>query len=74
MILGANFGDMYRLLDILIWWCNSYIYSVKRQATGVWKCLRCKKVMAGGAYVLRYVTGYLNNLQFTLTRLPFQKC
>jgi ribosomal protein L37AE/L43A len=27
--------------------------SVKRQATGVWKCLRCKKVMAGGAYVLR---------------------
>ena len=26
--------------------------SVKRQATGIWKCLRCKKTMAGGAYVL----------------------
>eukprot|EP01040_Poterioochromonas_malhamensis_P018501 gene18501-21619_t len=26
--------------------------AVKRQATGIWKCLRCKKVMAGGAYVL----------------------
>ena len=26
--------------------------SVKRQATGIWKCGRCKKVMAGGAYVL----------------------
>jgi ribosomal protein L37AE/L43A len=26
--------------------------SVKRQATGIWKCLRCQKIMAGGAYVL----------------------
>jgi large subunit ribosomal protein L37Ae len=26
--------------------------SVKRQATGVWKCSRCKKTMAGGSYVL----------------------
>mmetsp|Transcript_11986 Transcript_11986/g.12916 ORF Transcript_11986/g.12916 Transcript_11986/m.12916 type:complete len:98 (-) Transcript_11986:129-422(-) len=26
--------------------------AVKRQATGIWKCLRCEKVMAGGAYVL----------------------
>ena len=26
--------------------------SIKRQATGIWKCGRCKKVMAGGAYVL----------------------
>mmetsp|Transcript_29522 Transcript_29522/g.21343 ORF Transcript_29522/g.21343 Transcript_29522/m.21343 type:complete len:95 (-) Transcript_29522:51-335(-) len=26
--------------------------AVKRQATGIWKCLRCKKTMAGGAYVL----------------------
>ena len=31
------------------------IFRVKRQATGIWKCLRCKKVMAGGAYVLRYI-------------------
>jgi len=29
--------------------------SIKRQATGIWKCLRCKKVLAGGAYVLRCV-------------------
>lgn len=29
------------------------LFSIKRQATGIWKCLRCKKVMAGGAYVLR---------------------
>eukprot|EP00386_Alphamonas_edax_P005946 GDKI01019369.1.p1 GENE.GDKI01019369.1~~GDKI01019369.1.p1 ORF type:complete len:102 (+),score=9.92 GDKI01019369.1:24-308(+) len=26
--------------------------AVKRQATGIWKCGRCKKTMAGGAYVL----------------------
>ena len=26
--------------------------SIKREATGIWKCSRCKKVMAGGAYVL----------------------
>lgn len=29
-----------------------YVCSVKRQATGIWKCSRCKKVLAGGAYVL----------------------
>jgi large subunit ribosomal protein L37Ae len=27
-------------------------HSVKRMATGIWKCLRCKKTMAGGSYVL----------------------
>lgn len=32
--------------------CFAFPNSVKRQATGIWKCLRCKKVMAGGAYVL----------------------
>ena len=26
--------------------------SVKRVATGIWNCARCKKTMAGGAYVL----------------------
>ena len=26
--------------------------AVKRQATGIWKCARCKKTMAGGSYVL----------------------
>jgi len=26
--------------------------TVKRQATGIWKCGRCKKTMAGGSYVL----------------------
>ena len=26
--------------------------AVKRTATGIWNCGRCKKVMAGGAYVL----------------------
>ena len=26
--------------------------SVKRTATGIWDCLRCKKTMAGGSYVL----------------------
>jgi len=25
---------------------------IKREATGLWKCGRCKKTMAGGAYVL----------------------
>ena len=25
---------------------------VKRVATGIWKCQRCKKTMAGGSYVL----------------------
>lgn len=26
--------------------------TVKRKATGIWNCSACKKVMAGGAYVL----------------------
>ena len=26
--------------------------SVKRQSTGIWKCRSCKKVIAGGAYML----------------------
>jgi large subunit ribosomal protein L37Ae len=26
--------------------------AVKRQATGIWNCGRCKKTMAGGSYVL----------------------
>mmetsp|Transcript_2882 Transcript_2882/g.4421 ORF Transcript_2882/g.4421 Transcript_2882/m.4421 type:complete len:95 (+) Transcript_2882:63-347(+) len=26
--------------------------SVKRQSTGIWKCGRCRKTMAGGAYTL----------------------
>lgn len=26
--------------------------SVKRLNTGIWKCMRCKKTMAGGSYVL----------------------
>jgi large subunit ribosomal protein L37Ae len=26
--------------------------AVKRVATGIWKCNRCKKTMAGGSYVL----------------------
>ena len=26
--------------------------AVKRVATGIWKCDRCKKTMAGGSYVL----------------------
>lgn len=30
--------------------------SIKREATGIWKCSRCKKVMAGGAYVLSTAT------------------
>jgi hypothetical protein len=37
---------LFYLLVVLV------VCSVKRQATGIWKCLRCKKVMAGGAYVL----------------------
>mmetsp|Transcript_38488 Transcript_38488/g.78910 ORF Transcript_38488/g.78910 Transcript_38488/m.78910 type:complete len:95 (+) Transcript_38488:67-351(+) len=26
--------------------------AVKRTSTGIWECKRCKKTMAGGAYVL----------------------
>lgn len=28
------------------------VFRVKRQSTGIWKCIRCKKTMAGGAYIL----------------------
>lgn len=29
--------------------------SVKRTVTGIWKCKSCYKVVAGGAYLLKYV-------------------
>lgn len=46
--------------------------SVKRECTGIWKCCRCKKVMAGGAYVLSTsaaatVRTALNRLRKTAT-------
>lgn len=28
--------------------------TVKRQAVGVWKCSACLKVLAGGAWVMKY--------------------
>ena len=31
--------------------------SVVRKATGIWKCKRCKKTMAGGSYVLTTAAG-----------------
>lgn len=30
--------------------------SVKRNATGIWDCKSCGKTIAGGAYVVSYVT------------------
>jgi large subunit ribosomal protein L37Ae len=30
--------------------------SVKREATGIWKCRKCKVTVAGGAYVYWYVS------------------
>lgn len=30
--------------------------SVKRTVTGIWKCKSCYKVVAGGAYLLKYVS------------------
>jgi len=44
-----------RLLSLFEYSCWICCSRVKRQATGIWKCLRCKKVMAGGAYVLRWI-------------------
>mmetsp|Transcript_35684 Transcript_35684/g.36394 ORF Transcript_35684/g.36394 Transcript_35684/m.36394 type:complete len:93 (+) Transcript_35684:86-364(+) len=41
--------------------------SVKRVATGIWKCGRCKKVMAGGAYVLS--TPAAINVRTAISRL-----
>lgn len=29
--------------------------SVKRNVTGIWECKSCHKVVAGGAYLLKYV-------------------
>lgn len=29
--------------------------AVKREAVGIWNCRSCKKVVAGGAYVVSYV-------------------
>jgi large subunit ribosomal protein L37Ae len=41
--------------------------SVKRQATGIWKCTRCKKTMAGGSYVLS--TAAAITVRTAITRL-----
>lgn len=30
--------------------------SMKRQAVGIWKCAKCHKIVAGGAYVYSTVT------------------
>jgi large subunit ribosomal protein L37Ae len=30
--------------------------TVKREAVGIWNCRSCKKTVAGGAYVVSYVT------------------
>lgn len=59
-------------------WPSMVSFSVKRQAVGIWKCLRCRKVLAGGAYVLRYtlltidflVTMVLIISSFPLAPLP----
>ncbi len=40
---------------------------IKRQATGIWKCARCKKTMAGGAYVL--TTAAAATTRTAITRL-----
>ena len=29
---------------------------MKRKAVGIWNCSRCKKTVAGGAWVYRYVS------------------
>mmetsp|Transcript_88763 Transcript_88763/g.250013 ORF Transcript_88763/g.250013 Transcript_88763/m.250013 type:complete len:96 (+) Transcript_88763:49-336(+) len=45
--------------------------TVKRQATGIWKCGACKKVMAGGAYVLS--TSAAITVRTAITRLRKSK-
>mmetsp|Transcript_17911 Transcript_17911/g.24068 ORF Transcript_17911/g.24068 Transcript_17911/m.24068 type:complete len:94 (-) Transcript_17911:62-343(-) len=41
--------------------------TVKRLATGIWKCGRCKKTMAGGAYTLSTSTAV--NVRTSLARM-----
>lgn len=45
-------------------------YSVKRSAVGIWNCKSCKKVQAGGAYVLN--TGSAVTVRSTIRRLREQ--
>ena len=49
----APSAERTRTWKLNIFYLDLCICSVKRQATGIWKCIRCKKTMAGGAYVLR---------------------
>lgn len=39
--------------------------SVKRTVTGIWKCKSCYKVVAGGAYLLKYVLCLLGHSLLT---------
>lgn len=41
--------------------------TVKRHSTGIWKCKRCKKTMAGGAYMLN--TAAAATVRSTIGRL-----
>lgn len=45
-------------------------FSVKRAATGIWKCKACKHVMAGGAYVMN--TAASVTVRSTIRRLREQ--
>lgn len=38
---------------------------MKRKATGIWNCGKCKKTQTGGAYILRCVGDSLGSLQST---------
>lgn len=52
--------------------------TVKRQAVGIWNCKSCRKTVAGGAYVVSYVSPIRpgevlpwNAMAFGLTRFDY---
>ena len=68
---GANLRKRVKKLEIsshsrhFCHWCGRF--SIRRQAVGIWKCKKCLKTVAGGAWTL--ATPNSTTIRSTIRRL-----